>query len=94
MKSGVFDDGQWFPSNEGTPKTALHGLEMIITKHSLQRKCPALVRYADDFVVEHEDREMIEKCQQTSIDWLAKMVLPFTPQRHKLPILFILMKGK
>ena len=67
---------------------------MIITKHSLQRKCPALVRYVDDFVVEHEDWEVIEKCQQTSIDWLAEMVLPFTPKKHKLPILFILMKGK
>jgi hypothetical protein len=44
---------------------------MMITKHSLQRKCPALVQYADDFVVFHEDREVIGNCQETSIDWLA-----------------------
>ena len=94
LKSGVFDDGQWFPSKVGTPQggvlspvlanIALHGLETIITKHSLQRKRPALVRYADDFVVVHEDLEVIEKCQQTIIDWLAEMGLTLHPEKTQI----------
>ena len=94
LKSGVFDDGQWFPSNEGTPQggvlspllanIALHGLETIITKHFPSRKSPALVRYADDFVVIHEDLEVVKKCQQIITDWLAEMGLTLHPEKTQI----------
>src|SRR5256884_5051204 len=69
---------------------ALHGLEEHITSsfparikregQSLRWQ-PTVVRYADDLVILHRDKAVIEQAQQLAADWLAKMGLEFKPSK-------------
>ena len=45
---------------------------------------PTLVRYADDLVVFHKDREVIEKCRELLSEWLAQMGLELKPSKTRL----------
>ena len=64
---------------------ALHGLETHIRAAVpkvkqvngciLWRNKPIVVRYADDFVVLHEAREVIEQARQVAAEWLNEMGL-------------------
>src|SRR5204863_2551660 len=84
-----------FPTNEGTPQggvispllanVALHGLETHI-RASFRERCqrqrnwkPLVVRYADDFVVLHENEAVIVEVQQIASAWLARMGLELNP---------------
>jgi RNA-directed DNA polymerase len=55
---------------------ALHGLESHLqaafATRQLGRKIlkPLVVRYADDFVVLHDDLAVVEQCQQFANRWL------------------------
>ncbi|OLB45872.1 MAG: group II intron reverse transcriptase/maturase [Ktedonobacter sp. 13_2_20CM_53_11] len=69
---------------------ALHGLEEHITssfpariKREGQnlRWQPTVVRYADDLVILHRDKTVIEQAKQRAADWLAKMGLEFKPSK-------------
>lgn len=65
---------------------ALHGLENRI-KQAFPRKRPringkitsvsqaSLIRYADDFIIMHEDLDVIHKCKTIIADWLKDMGL-------------------
>jgi RNA-directed DNA polymerase len=44
-------------------KVARHGLAEAITRAFPGRGRPAVVRYADDLLVVHPNREVIERCQ-------------------------------
>ena len=69
------------PNQKGTPQggvispllsnIALHGME-IITRRT---KGATLIRYADDFVIFHENLETLEQCQQRIQNWLAEIGL-------------------
>lgn len=74
---------------------ALHGLE-----HAVQdafpktmylpsvgryvRGKPAVIRYADDFVVLHRDREVIERAQEVVEQWLRGMGLEMKPSKTRI----------
>lgn len=95
LKAGVIDEGQLFPTEEGTPQggcvspllmnIALHGLETSIRQafpgsitadgKRLQNWKPMVIRYADDFVVLHPDKTVIQQCQQIAAEWLQGMGL-------------------
>ena len=72
---------------------ALHGLETVIrsafpTQKDIdgqrQRWQPVVVRYADDFVVLHRDRAVIEEIQQIANHWLAEMGLELKPSKTRI----------
>ena len=71
---------------------ALHGMEMVIQTHFRQKRISptrlspkaTLIRYADDFVVLHEDRAVIEACQQLLADWLAPLGLAMKPAKTRV----------
>jgi RNA-directed DNA polymerase len=73
---------------------ALHGLETHIRSafrnefmvHGLRYRewKPAVVRYADDFVVLHEDRGVIEQVQQMAATWLEQMGLELKPSKTRI----------
>jgi RNA-directed DNA polymerase len=106
LKSGVLEDGQWFPTEAGTPQggtaspllanIALHGMETRIKQafpkrerrvngqNVGNRQPPHLIRYADDFVVLHEDLDVVQQCQQILIDWLAKIGLKLHPDKTRI----------
>jgi RNA-directed DNA polymerase len=68
---------------------ALHGLEQEITSafptlvHG-ERWKPTVVRYADDLVVLHSDKAVIEQVQQLISDWLAGMGLALKPSKTRI----------
>ena len=45
---------------------------------------PVVVRYADDFVVLHEDRQVIEQARQLAAQWLAGMGLELKPEKTRI----------
>jgi RNA-directed DNA polymerase len=87
LKSGVMDHGELFPTEMGSPQggcisplmanIALHGMENDLSAHCrpLTKIEPRMVRYADDFVILHKDKAIIEECQQFTTGWLKQMGL-------------------
>lgn len=74
---------------------ALHGLENRIKQAFPYRKvyingkgkhisCPDFIRYADDFVVLHEDLNIVARCQQIIAEWLKSMSLELKPSKTRL----------
>lgn len=73
---------------------ALHGLETHLRaafpgsiRINGQRRDdwkPLVVRYADDFVVLHEDRTVIEQARQVAAQWLACMGLELKPSKTRI----------
>jgi RNA-directed DNA polymerase len=74
---------------------ALHGLEAHLRAAFPKEKRdqgrlldsywkPQVIRYADDFVVLHSDRTVIEQCQQLVNDWLKPMGLQLKPSKTRI----------
>lgn len=71
---------------------ALHGMETFVQTHFRQRRISktrlspkvTLVRYADDFVVIHEDKAVLEKCRELLSEWLAEWGLVMKPGKTRL----------
>jgi len=72
LKAGVMDGGAFHPTKAGTPQggvispllanIALHGMEEEIKNTPIPKGTTiSIIRYADDFVVMHESREVIEQ---------------------------------
>src|SRR5262245_54227264 len=82
LKAGVLEDGHVAPTAAGTPQggsispllalIALHGMDEAITQVHPQAR---VIAYADDCVVLHEDRRVLEQCQQLLRLWLAEIGL-------------------
>jgi len=91
LKAGVMDGKTLFPTEEGTPQggilspllanVALHGMENRI-KQTFKKAI--LIRYADDFVILHEDLSTVQKCQEIIADWLKDMGLTLKPSKTRL----------
>lgn len=71
---------------------ALHGLEdHLRSAFPRSRKVdgqstpwqPHVIRYADDFVVLHRDREVIRRCHQLAQEWLAGLGLELKPSKTR-----------
>lgn len=98
LKSGVMDQGELFPTEAGSPQggcispllanIALHGLETDVVEHFGQRRDgyypPIIVRYADDFVVFHRDRGVVEQGQSFIMGWLQHMGLELKPSKTRI----------
>lgn len=74
---------------------ALHGLEETVVRAfpATQRVSgvrgattwsPNVIRYADDFVVLHREREVIEQCQAIAQEWLKGMGLELKPSKTRI----------
>ena len=74
---------------------ALHGMETYIRKVYPKRRIwqdgeskhsggAQFIRYADDFVILHEDIEVIRDCQQRIGDWLMEMGLALKTSKTKI----------
>jgi len=88
------DQGEGFPTEEGTPQggplspllanIALHGLaESIQRAFPRQRNLPAVIRYADDLVVLHPDRQVVEHCQAIISEELKGRGLELKPSKTR-----------
>jgi RNA-directed DNA polymerase len=71
---------------------ALHGLEAAIRSAFPPRSptngqagwTPIVVRYADDFVVLHQDLEVIERAKQVAAVWLGELGLELQPSKTRI----------
>jgi RNA-directed DNA polymerase len=72
---------------------SLHGMEEILKEYvsnipggRRERKANAIsiIRYADDFVVLHENLAVIEQCREILVKWLNEMGLELKPSKTRL----------
>jgi RNA-directed DNA polymerase len=99
LKSGVLEQGQWFATESGTMQggplspllanVALHGLEEMIAQRfprSARRRFypPRVIRYADDLVVLHADRQVIEQICELIEQWLQPIGLRLKPAKTRI----------
>jgi RNA-directed DNA polymerase len=79
---------------------ALHGLEQLIVKEfprmtysgretwfhkkGADFKTPNIIRYADDFVVLHEDKTVVQRCRELISEWLSGIGLELKPEKTRL----------
>ena len=99
LKAGAMEGGELFPTPAGTPQggcispllanIALHGLEEALQVQFPTRRqqgfyTPRLIRYADDFVVLHRDRAVVEACQRFITEWLKPMGLELKPEKTRV----------
>jgi RNA-directed DNA polymerase len=63
---------------------ALHGLEERIQRAIPGRNAPAVIRYADDLVVIHPDRAVIEQSQALIAEQLRGMGLELKPSQTRI----------
>ena len=85
LKAGIFVGGEVIPSQAGTPQggvispllanIALHGFERAMQQGFPPKQRPAVIRYADDFVILHPDLEVILQLRQRAEAWLRQMGL-------------------
>jgi RNA-directed DNA polymerase len=71
---------------------ALHGMEERIKEYASSwkgnkiknKKSLSLIRFADDFVIIHENLEVIEQCRRIISDWLAEYDLEIKPEKTRI----------
>lgn len=91
LKSGILDGNKLLFPSEGTPQggvispllanIALHGIETVITT---KWKDATVVRYADDFVVLHFQKEVILKIKEEIESLLGKYHLRFKESKTRI----------
>ncbi|MHC5826508.1 MAG: reverse transcriptase/maturase family protein, partial [Nostoc sp.] len=71
---------------------ALHGLENHLIKYAEtlpgrkreNRDNLGFIRYADDFVVLHKDKAVVQRCREIISEWLAGIGLELKPEKTRL----------
>lgn len=95
LKAGIMEEGNFTPSEEGTPQggvispllanIALHGMERAVWSAFMHKEGkPALVRYADDFVITHPTLAGIERARRVVEEWLKGMGLELKPEKTRI----------
>ena len=102
LKSGVKENGSWYPTTEGTPQgsvcspllnnIALHGMEIEIKNYAQtlrggkrdNQKSLNLIKYADDFVILHENLEVIMDCKKLIEKWLKDIGLELKSSKTRI----------
>jgi RNA-directed DNA polymerase len=93
LQAGVIDQEGFSSTDAGTQQggvispllcnVALHGLETVL-KQQIPTKAAKLtvVRFADACVVLHQDRQVIQQCQQRIVQWLQPIGLELKPSKR------------
>ena len=91
LRSGIIEADTFTPTTAGTPQggtaspllalIALHGMDEAITQVYPKAR---VIAYADDCLVLHPDRSVLDHCQQLLIDWLAGMGLTLNVNKTQI----------
>jgi len=99
LRAGVVENGQLHRTEEGTPQggvvspvllnIALHGMETAagvryLSTGSIRVDSPALIRYADDFVVHCHSRQDAMAIKARLAAWLAPLGLAFNEDKTRV----------
>lgn len=81
------------PTERGTPpcgvaspllaNIALHVMEQVVSRRRRGHEIVRLVRYADDFVILHSDRAILEESANDITAWLKEIGLELKPSKTK-----------
>ena len=71
---------------------ALHGMEERIKEYAAtwkgrkrdNKRSLSLIRFADDFVIIHENLKVVQECQKIINDWLAELDLEIKPEKTQI----------
>ncbi len=71
---------------------ALHGLENRLIEYAdtlpgrkrVNRENLGFIRYADDFLVFHQDKAVVQRCREIISEWLAGIGLELKPEKTRL----------
>jgi RNA-directed DNA polymerase len=105
LQAGVMEAGELLPTAAGVPRggplsprfanATLHGLKEIIGQAFPRRgRTPAVIRDADDLVVLHPDREVIEHGQALMAHWLLETGLELKPSKTRIRHALELVEGR
>src|SRR5256886_659720 len=91
LQAGIMEDHHFFPTTAGAPQggsvspllalIALHGMDEAITQVYPRAR---VIAYADHCVVLHENRRVLEHCQQLLTTWLATMGLTVNEAKSRI----------
>jgi RNA-directed DNA polymerase len=91
LRAGILEADTFSPTIAGTPQggscspllalIALHGIEDAITQVYPEAR---LIAYADDGLVLHPDRAVLEHCQQLLSEWLAGIGLTLNTSKTRI----------
>ncbi len=95
LKAGVLEGEEFSPTEAGTPQggvvspllanIALHGLEEAVTKvYRKKKEKPVLIRYADDFLIFHPEKEVLDEATKAVTIWLENMGLSLSPKKTRV----------
>lgn len=95
LRAGVLEGVDFTPTERGTPQggvispllanIALHGMEEAITNgYRKMDEAPAIIRYADDFVILHSDKEKLDRAADIIRTQLADMGLILSPSKTRV----------
>jgi RNA-directed DNA polymerase len=106
LKAGVLEGLEFTPTQAGTPQggvispllanIALHGMEEAVKRgdqngHDVEQ--PVLIRYADDFVILHSQKEAIDRATQVIEQWLQDMGLHLSPKKTQVTHTYLPTQG-
>lgn len=107
LKAGIMDGGRLERAKAGTPQggvispllcnIALHGLEHHVTgsiRPTGEIRRPILIRYADDFVVLHKDRGVIDQCKAAAEQFLKLVGLELSATKTSVRHTSLELDGK
>jgi len=86
LKGGVLEDGEWEPSDEGTPQGGvisplLSNLYLDELDHLMESEGYALTRYADDMVVLCQSAEEASRALSRVREWMEQVKLTLHPEK-------------
>jgi RNA-directed DNA polymerase len=91
LRSGIMEADTFTPTTAGTPQggtvspllalSALHGMDEAITQVYPEAR---VIAYADDGLVLHPDRSVLDHCQQLLLTWLAQIGLTLNVNKTQI----------
>jgi RNA-directed DNA polymerase len=70
--------------NQEFPELYKAGRETWFHKKGTRFKTPNIIRYADDFVVLHSDKAVVQRCRELISEWLIGIGLELKPEKTRL----------
>jgi RNA-directed DNA polymerase len=86
LKAGVLEDGEWEPSDDGTPQGGvisplLSNLYLDELDHLMESEGYALTRYADDMVVLCQSADEANRALTHVREWMEQVKLTLHPEK-------------
>ena len=91
LRAGIMEADTFTPTTAGTPQggsvspllalIALYGIDEAVTQVYPEAR---VIAYADDCLVLHPDRSVLEHCQQLLMTWLAKIGLTLNTTKTRI----------